>query len=115
MVQIKKGATRVVFIFNRFVIKFPRLCKYRNFLQGLLANEQENYWYNNSPEDIKIKLCPVLFHFPFSFFIIMPTCNLYSELTFEEYTSEFNNIPVEFKKDSFGMYKGKVVAIDYGT
>lgn len=81
------------------------------------------------------KLCPVLFSAWGGFFLVMPKAD---ELTQAEYDaldveawkkcydwtlpeagkeSDITPwcIPVEDKKSSFGIYKGRIVAVDYGS
>jgi hypothetical protein len=115
----KRGATRWVFFIGKLAFKIPSLYSYRNFLWGLLANMQEVEFHNI--KEMKEKLCPVYFHLPLGFLIVMPKIRilLEGEISKEELidfctNNEFYSIPAEIKNDSFGYYKGKLVAIDYG-
>ena len=123
------GCTRYVILTRRFAIKIPQFkYSWRLFLIGLLANMQERGF-----SKIKdARLCPVLFSVSGGWLIVMPKCR---ELTREEF---FNmnikifhppdlgdpvengkngnwEIPVENKLDSFGWYRNRIVAIDYGS
>ncbi len=79
------------------------------------------------------RMCPVLFSVPGGFMVVMARCNSLSEDQFALmdidyfWQQDFNKIgdhivyfgdckvPVEHKIDSFGVYKGNIVAIDYGS
>jgi len=136
MKLIRIGATRWVCIIGNYAVKFPSLAGYRNFLQGLLANEQEVCWYRNFKWTRK--LCPVVYSFPLHLFIVMPKVRVMTDheakemwdwnefdraqdkqtpldgfLTIEQ--GEPSQFPVEKKSDSFGWLNGKLVIIDYGT
>jgi uncharacterized protein YbdZ (MbtH family) len=67
------------------------------------------------------ELCPVRFSIPGGWFVVMDRarplddaewCDFEPELFAEH--SEYT-IPVEPKRDSFGVLAGRVVAVDYGT
>ena len=116
MKLIKTGATRWVLITKKYAFKFPSLYSYKNFLLGLLANMQEIEFWSLKWE----KLCPIIFYLPFGLLVVMPKCKM---LTIEEWNNfNLNNfriskngiIPVENKRNSFGKFKNKIVAIDYG-
>lgn len=112
---LKKGATRFVFVFSKWVIKVPYLTQFDNFLLGLLANRQEKLW-----NGVSKKLCPVIFSFPLGFFLVMKRCELLSEWPHNDFYENFINepgllLPVEEKLDSFGILNGQIVAIDYGS
>lgn len=108
--KTKRGTSRFVLIFRYFVIKVPLSFK------GLKANIKEQL---NSG---KPGLCPIYL------FCIMPNCTpvkandltgLFKENNFcykrvgvRVYVS---GLKVEYKDDSFGWYKGNIVAIDYGN
>lgn len=114
--KFKRGITREVIIIGRVAIKFPSVRTYEFFLTGLLCNIQERKFYKTLRSD---KLCPVWFKFPLGLFIVMPRCEpsgLRSEEVveiIEDFRSE--GIPVESKPCSFGWYRGRLVAVDYGS
>jgi hypothetical protein len=120
--KIKKGATRCVLLIKGYAIKMPRLAEWRLFLNGLLGNMQETVWWTNLKDD---KLCPILFSIPGGFLNIMPRVSPISEREYVDLqrfsypwistADEECNLPVEWKKDSFGWYQGRIVAIDYGS
>lgn len=117
--MIKKGSNRWVFIFNKLVFKIPSLYSWKNFLWGLLANIQEKEF--SRIHDMNEKLCPIIFSLPLGILVVMPRVRVLNEgeLSIEilEKFCRINNnyiIPSELKYDSFGYFKGKLVAIDYG-
>ena len=116
MVIERKGCTRIVFIFDKFVIKLPNIVFYRLFLCGLLANMQEAQFGRSNLEGF----CPVLFAFPGGWFLVAKRA---TEMTVEQFLNfdakafcerDTYYIPAEHKACSFGYLNGKVVAIDYG-
>lgn len=122
--MIKYGCTRIVFLIGGYAIKFPQIkYEWKHFLLGLLANMQE---IGFSKMDDK-RMCPVLFYIPGGWMVVMPRCKNLSREEFmkldtrifyplnENSPNEYFNVPVENKEDSFGWYKGKIVAIDYGS
>lgn len=113
------GATRYVSLIGRWAFKIPSLHSWRNFLWGLLANIQEvNFWESGIGVG---KLCPVLFHLPLGFLVVMPRCRILSAAEFKGFQYEAFvdcgdwRVPVEAKPDSFGWLKRSVVAVDYGS
>lgn len=110
------GATRAVLLVGDAAIKVPRMTTWRTFLNGLLANMQEREFSRAGwPE-----LCPVLFSIPGGWLVVMRRaapltdaewCTVHPEWAERgEYV-----VPVELKRDSFGVLGGRIVAIDYGT
>ena len=116
MIQIKRGCTRTVFLVGLWAIKIPTGNSWKLFLHGLLCNMQEAMFGKSGMDGF----CPVRFCFPGGWFIVM---NRTKPLTYEEWR-EFNYekfiyresycIPVENKRNSFGVLNGEIVAIDYG-
>lgn len=125
-----KGTTRYVFLTKKNAIKIPSLYSWRCFLNGLLSNMQEVEFSKMNDE----RLCPVKFYLFGWFMVVMPRCkevsiNEYKNVNIsvfwpnsEEDYHPYNecervkfNVPVENKRDSFGIYNGKIVAIDYGS
>jgi hypothetical protein len=115
-IRLERGSTRTVILMKRHAFKLPTLSSWRRFLQGLLANMQEVNWSRiDSPY-----LCPVLFHPPLGFLVVMPRCASIDSIKTGSMEAENWRdkgsylIPVEYKADSFGYYGGGIVAIDYG-
>lgn len=122
--QLARGANRTVLLTNKWAIKFPGRYNlgWRNIwssiLRGLLCNMQEKAF-----SDCKMdKICPVRFYMPGGFFIIMPRASPISDQEWQNIKTYFYRysqtqnmcIPVECKRDSFGVLDGRVVALDYG-
>lgn len=110
------GATRAVFLCGRWALKVPRCDEWRLFLSGLLANMSEALWG-------KVRhgaLCPVLAALPGGFLLVMRrarplTDEEWSDLDVEGLLLDRNyELPVEYKRSSFGVVDGRVVAVDYG-
>lgn len=116
--DFKRGITREVLIIGKIVIKFPSIRTYMLFLKGLSCNSIERNLYKIFGSNM---LCPVWFKFPFGLFIVMPRC---SPTNFKDYYDtayninigwyRYSKIPVECKPCSFGWYKDRLVAVDYG-
>jgi hypothetical protein len=116
--RLRKGSSRYVLLIGNLAFKIPSLHSWRNFLWGLLANMQEVDF--STVKDMQDKLCPIKFHIPLGFLVVMPRVRVleYGEIDksiLEEFCKLDNGtIPAEIKYDSFGYYKGKLVAIDFG-
>lgn len=119
---VKPGATRWTILVGRYAVKIPSLYSYRNFLNGLLGNDQERTFYQI--KDWQHKLCPVLWCSWGCFVLIMPRariletsdekcCAVYLE-KFIKINDDFE-IPAEIKQDSFGYLGDRLVAVDYGS
>jgi hypothetical protein len=113
------GATRHVFLIWKYALKFPQVYSWKHFLGGLLANMQEVTFYKQLKHE---RMCPIVFSVIGGFLVIMKRTKEisaieYSNLDFNQFRYVDNNwiIPVEDKKDSFGILDGKIVAIDYGS
>ena len=119
--KVGKGATRNVLVFNSFVVKFPTFLSWSLFLRGLLANMQEALF-----SGVDDSLCPVLYANKFGFMLIMPKaavipCSVnwagFSNYLHSRYDgaqmSEF--ILSDLKPSNWGILKGKLVKIDYGS
>ena len=115
---LRTGATRWVILIGQFAFKIPSLRSWRNFLCGLLANMQEVEF--SKCNEMKHKLCPVKFYLPLGFLVMMPRVKILSKddlpkEALEKFCVDDNfTIPAELKHDSFGYFKGKLVAVDYG-
>lgn len=114
----RQGITREVLLTRRYAIKIPKLIYgWHKFLCGLLANMQERQFADaNLPG-----LCPVVFSLPGGWILVMRRAE---PLTDEEWRA-FDarsfcerpdcTVPAEFKRDSFGVLDGRIVAVDYGN
>jgi hypothetical protein len=92
--------------------------KWRLFLCGLLANQQEwRFWSRGGyPE-----LCPIKFYIPLGLLVVMPRVREMTDAEFDEFDikafvdKEDYCLPIEQKPNSLGYLNGRVVAIDYGN
>jgi len=114
------GATRIVIVFDKVVIKIPRLFKVNTFygktvsiLEGWLANRNEYIWEKSNIYDF---LCPIKLSLFWSFIIVMSKVELLNDVEFNKLNKEdYNFGGIEWKLDSFGKLNNKIVAIDYGN
>ncbi len=115
------GSTRIVFVFEKFVVKIPRLTKYSSALYGLLSNLQER--------EYSLKHCDlakVLFGDFLGFIVVMEradalSCKTTNEIEFaqmleEKYKNDelkhfmlYDAIP-----ENWGHINGRLIKIDYG-
>lgn len=135
MIWKRNGVTREVLLVGRYAIKVPKLTGgWGFFLRGLLANMQERRcgtarW----PE-----LCPVVFSLPGGWILVMRRAEPLAEERWKQFRCEligdeavavdyrrgflkpWNDasaeylVPVDLKRDSFGLLDGFIVAVDYG-
>ena len=88
--------------------KIPRLTSWRAFLNGLLANLTEAEFARlHDP-----RLCPVLLALPLGLLVVMQRAD---PLPPSVALPRWDDLPVERKRDSFGLLNGRRVAVDYGT
>jgi hypothetical protein len=93
------------------------MVEWRLFLLGLLANMQERKFSETGwPE-----LCPVLWSIPGGWLVVMRrarelTHYEFAHVNFDKWVDRGDYIiPVENKRDSFGMIGEQLVAVDYGN
>lgn len=118
--EIHAGASRLVFLIGPFAFKFPHPGAWRRFLYGLLHNMSEaTFSLMKDP-----RMCPVLFAFPGGFFNIMARAEplrVWNEamlIEVNELACESPSriqVPAEIKHSSWGTYRGRLVAVDYGS
>lgn len=115
----KKGITRIVFIFNKIVIKIPNYSyQHSHFLQGCLDNWNERkytkYWKNCKDCDLYDKIAPTYFCSWFGLFQIQAKCEPKLEnLTMSEREIYKVLCGTDIKKENFGYLNNKLVCIDY--
>lgn len=112
--EIKRGATRTVFLLGGLAFKFPTFYSWENFLYGLLGNMQETRFSQLGWE----QLCPVVFSINFGLLVVMKRAMLLTDIEFSN--MNYNDfikvgVPVENKQCSFGWLNGRIVAVDYGS
>lgn len=111
------GTHRTVYLVGKYAIKRPVFVEWRLFLLGLLANMQEARFSKTGwPE-----LCPVIFSVPGGFLNIMYRAaplehEAFMQMSFNDFVERPEyRVPVEDKRDSFGVLDGRIVAVDYGS
>lgn len=115
-----KGVTRIVLIFNTFVIKIPNfLYSHQHFLQGCYANWSERNYYklhskasyeNNMVEYV----APSFYCSCFGLIQIQAKCEPMRENLSEEQKLFFQPLcSSDNKKENFGWYKNRLVCLDY--
>lgn len=122
--KIKRGCTRIVFIFEKVVVKIPNFTyHWNNFLKGLISNMTErDIWRWNSGQyekGLSHLLCPVLWSMRGGFLIVMKRAETDVFEKLEEDISFYGPwIEAGFggddKVDNYGILNGTVVKIDYG-
>lgn len=118
---IKKGTTRWVILTKNYAWKFPSMRSYPEMLKGLLCNKNEQaVWKYRKEFNYAEHLCPIVYANMWGWLIVMPRAKELSEKKFLKLDKEklnyrfpFNEI-AEWKRDSLGKLKGKIVFIDYG-
>ena len=110
--KIKKGTSRIVFIFSRFVVKFPIIVNGLTiFYKELLGNCYENNYYNNT-KDKNVSKC--LFNF-LGLFSIYERCYEISVLEFKRLDLiKFNNFEDVCRNNIMKDKKGQIKIVDYG-
>lgn len=124
-IEIKRGITRWVLLIGKYALKMPRIhtkrehwgCSWVNFLRGLMANMNENQ-FSGLEFDV---LCPVVFYIPGGFLTVMLrasplTDDQWKTLDVKDllFNGDVSPDLVEYKRDSFGVLNGRIVAVDYG-
>lgn len=115
--DIHVGAARVVWLVGPFALKFPR-CYGRNLAYGRLdslckgisQNIREYRFFKTGNQF----LCPIAFHIH-GLCNVMRRAQVLTEEEFERFRcdDEVVNAITESKSDSWGIYAGRVVSIDY--
>lgn len=117
--KIKRGTTRTVFLIGKYAIKIAcfwsvmRGRKWKIFLQGILANIDEKFWWKCAYK--REKLCPVIWKSPLGVILIMKRAKSLSESEYDKSAFDFmfENLPLDNKIANFGKIDGKIVLVDY--
>lgn len=117
---MKNGATRCVWLIGRYAIKFPRLCSWRCFLNGLIANMTERE-FNCIAPDLHAK---VLYADKFGFMLVMERAeymlpsdlNRYERPHIDELFDrcEKAGLPIERKYEDVGKFLDACKVVDFG-
>lgn len=120
--KVKKGITRIIFIFQNYVIKLPNFTYSWNlFLTGLLANLNErNCWKYNVDNEL---LCPIIWMSIGGWILVMKKVDVKKHIEerkldninhFDYYIKWINSgFGGDDKPDNYGYLNEKLVKIDY--
>lgn len=116
MKRVTTGITRTVFLTKRYAIKVPTgRGLYPNGFKGLLKGIATGYLANLSELEWsdwhKDKVAPVLFSF-FGIVNIYPRCKVVA-FGDKVVIPLLHPDPGDVKHDNYGIYKGRVVRLDY--
>ena len=119
--KVEQGATRIVFVFKKIVIKIPNFTyNWMCFLNGLIANMRENEtWKWNSgkyEQGFSEYLCPVDWCSWGGWFLMMKRAEPLGWEDEDKYyiTDHIEHFPGDDKITNYGLLNGKVVKFDYG-
>lgn len=114
MIRFKRGITREVVLIGRWAFKLPSLRRWKNFLQGLIANMQEAELSTWRDSNI---LCPVIFHIPGGLLTVMSRVEERTEELTNGELAYFQSLmpSLESKPNNYGYLNGRLVCIDYGN
>lgn len=119
--QVHQGATRTVFLIGRYAFKLALggvqpATVWEKICHGCLSNLKEYRFRTfNVAKDHTIPCCPVKRVLPLGLLHVMPRCEPITDEVWAriERTELFDL--VERKRDSFGILRGRLVCIDYGS
>lgn len=110
-IEVKHGTSRLVLLIGPYAVKIPHPQRWHGFLYGLIANSNEAKLGRLGEPG----LCPVLFSVRGGWLVVMPRCEPLGKAQFEALPcAPPARGAVEHKRDSFGLFRGRVVAVDYG-
>lgn len=124
--KMRYGSTRIVFVFDKFVIKVPYWKNWKRFLKGLVANINESSLSRAYPDSNL--LVPVTWAMKGGWILIMPKVrdcppplvaafmvDLFRMSNPEDHAADEIKRFCEYIVDNYGMYKGVPRCRDYGT
>ncbi len=111
--KISQGSTRIVFIFDKIVVKIPNFMVNHNFfLYGCYANWSERNFCKTSDDVTMIAYS--YFCSWFGLIQIQAKCEPKEEHLTQKEIDEYDHLHRgDYKKSNFGYYKGKLVCLDY--
>ena len=116
--KVHHGVTRIVFVFNRYVIKIPNFTySHYHFLQGCVANWSDRRFCRlfKSCEGAFIdSVVPSYFCTWFGLIQIQAKCEPMERDLTEEEEKKLNFVCDDIHKENFGWYQGRLVCLDYG-
>lgn len=118
--KIRCGTKRIVFIFNKIVIKLPKINRYESFIRGILENIVEGK-LSGLHED----LCKVIYCNRFGLFSIMEKANPipddidrfdFLEMLENKYKNDLckDILLSDFTPENYGYINDRIVKVDYG-
>lgn len=116
----RKGITRIVFVFSKFVIKIPNFTySMQHFLQGCYANWSERQYYKTHKgadyeHNMVEYVSPSYWCSWFGLIQIQARCEPMLECLTPEQQEFYKPLcSTDNKKENFGWYKGRLVCLDY--
>lgn len=116
----RNGITRIVLLIGNYAIKIPNFeYQHNHFLQGCLSNWAERKYYKmflaaDYKENMVEYVAPSFFCSWFGLVQIQARCEPCTEdLTDEQREFYYPLCGTDFKKENFGIYKGRLVCVDY--
>ncbi len=116
----RQGITRIVLVFRDYVIKIPNfLYQQEHFLAGCYANYMERHYYklfsSMKNKNVSDLLAPSIWCSWFGLVQIQAKCEKKLEdLTDGEIEKYKDWCGTDSKKENFGIYKDRLVCLDYG-
>lgn len=118
--KIKCGSKRLVLIFNKVVIKIPKINHYESFIRGILENIVEGA-RSGSHDD----LCKVIYCNRFGLFSIMEKANpipnnidrfVFLEMLESKYENDsYKDVLLsDYTPENYGYIGNHLVKVDYG-
>lgn len=119
--KIRSGVTRNVLVLGKYVIKFPTFRSHNLFLNGCYSNHSERnfckLWCNYEGDD----------DYPNLYLLVAPTkwCSWFGLIQIQERVDiidrdleqfeidMFSPVCTDIKCVNFGIYKGRLVCVDY--
>lgn len=111
--MIKRGTTRIVFVFDKFVVKIPNfLVEHRHFVYGCYCNLSERSISKTTMDITKIAYS--YFCSWFGLFQIQAKCKPKLEDLTQKEIDDYEHLHTgDYKKQNFGYYNGTLVCLDY--
>ena len=115
----RKGITRIVLVFDTFVIKIPNFTYcWGHFLQGLISNINENKTWKYHPK--KELLCPIIWSSWGGWILVMKKAIPCKWLSKNGEKIDYSKWIIcglggDDKPENYGILNNGVVKIDYGS
>lgn len=117
-----KGTTRCVYLVGKYAFKIPSIQSWEQFLQGMLANLQENCWWKETHHKNlarvhycdRLGLCLVMEK---ADYVMCSNPNVDTQKSIAEffYECEDAGLPVDPRSSNIGVFNGQYKFIDYGS